>query len=503
MKNKMTHYLLISCLISGTLSYANSDKGERTSSEQKNILAELTHITKILKKSNGGSCQSCCTAVQNCCNTLGNSISNVENTVNMCCSNLANDIANVNNNLTTCCNTLEDLIGNLTVCGGVTVIKQEDIPAVITRSGHYCIGQDLTVNTGIGITIKNATGVDLDLNGQTLSGKGGSSLIAVTGTSSLVHIHNGIVAGTGNSADVAQVGIAALANNILISTIQAQNFSATGSSGILIQGPVPGTVPGQLQGVSVEQYNSSNNYFGIQLSNSCTNVKLHNCSFDQSIFAAIAQPANGISASNILIDNCAISNSVNQGIYTASSQSNWVIKDVQVSNSGSNGFTLKGSFQSLAIKNCQLVNSGGYGIIVSTEQSKNVEINDCEFNNSQTGGLLINTVNNLLIQNCQFTNNSSNSQPLFTLQNAFNSSIRGCLFSSTSAVSDGFFATSCQGLSLQNCNANIICPQANASCPIGFNLNGGISNAALENCTVSGNPSNRNCTPPCRKHRYY
>ena len=26
-------------------------------------------------------------------------------------------------------------------------------------------------------------------------------------------------------------------------------------------------------------------------------------------------------------------------------------------------------------------------------------------------------------------------------------------------------------------------------CPIGFNLNGGISNAALENCTVSGNPS--------------
>lgn len=473
------HYLLISCLVGTTIAVPTEKTPETKinrgrSSEKQNCNECSPCEQKILESINNTN-----NSFKTCCTTLGNSISNVEDTINTCCTNLTNDIENVNNNLTTCCDTLESMIGNIGGCGTITTITQKDIPFEITKSGRYCLGQDISVNTPgqIGIAV-NAVGVDLNLNGH--AGKAGAAdttVIATIGTASLVHIHNGVVTGSDNSADVGQIGIAALTNNVVISSIQAQKFSAPESSGFLIQG----LANSKTEAISVKHCTCTGNFIGIEINNS-SNLKIHDCALDKSIFAGIAQVNAPNSSSNILVEDCAISNSTNHGISTAVSQSNWIFKNVQINASGLNGMNLAGGFQSLAIKNCQVLNSGVYGITLSSNQSQNVEIND-----SQSDAVLIESVNNLLIQNSQFTNTSSANKPTLAVQNSSNGSIRGCLLSSTS--SDGFFTSNCKGLSVQNCDANIQCSQPVASCPIGFNLNSGLSNVALEQCTVSGTPS--------------
>lgn len=458
-----------------------------------------------------------------CCKKLRCEIARVEDTLNTCCTNLANDIAQVNSNLTTCCNTiesqLETIIGTVTTCGTITAITQADIPLEITQSGRYCLAEDIfvdgtTIPAGafgpIGIAI-NAPNVDLDLNEHTVTftGGAGTNVILTLAQASNVLIHNGTVLGTGSPADEACIAVGALTNDVTISDVQIKEFNALLSAGIFVQG-LPLTSPttdilvfAPRQGVTIERCNVSTCYYGALLAADTYGTIIRDCTFDQNVLAGIAQPERTAGyVNNTLIENCSISNTTFHGIYTTFYQSNWILKNVQVSNSGLSGMVLAG-FQSLKLQNCQVFNSGSYGIIASIRLSENIEISDCQVFNAKNGALRVDNVANLLISNCQLTNYLASPEPLLKVQDVFNGSISGCLLSSFNGT-DAFFARNCHGLKVDNCAASIFCNQPLTNCPIGFNIHGGVSNAIIQNSSVSGNPSigiavvpDGFVTPPC------
>ncbi len=504
-KINFKQYALLSLLLSVSIAYASdtleSDIRQGRLSEKKGCHRQECDPCqkKILEEIHNTNC-----SLKSCCTRLSNGITNIENTVNTCCANLTADIATVNNNLITCCNTLESLIGNLSACGPVTPITQADIPLEITQPGRYCLAEDIVVNGNIippgifgpiGIAI-NTNNVDLDLNNHTILVIGsGTTAVVTIGTSSHAYIHNGTIAGTGSPADQSSTGIDLLTNNCIVSDMQINNFSAFNGAGIIIGGLfVPTPLSSDIlieknEGIIVERCNLSANYSGIALISAPTNnIMLRDCAIDKSLFVGINQPSRRDYWSNVAIENCSISNSAYHGIYTTYNQSNWILKNVQVSNSGLDGMILAG-FQSLKLDNCQVSNSGSYGIIASIRQSQNVEISNCQVFNSQNGALRVDNVSNLLIKDCQLTNYIPSTEPLLKLQDIFNGSVRGCLFSSVDGTADGFFARNCQGLVVQNCAANIFCNQPVTNCPIGFNIHGGVNNAVIQNCNVSGNPS--------------
>ncbi len=509
MKTTIRHYLLVSCLMGMTASYADDDgelyrghkRSDCTPCEEK-ILDELCKINKSLKKTNDSQAS--------CCTQLENGLSTIETTFNTCCTNLTSDISELNNNLTTCCETLESELGAIAnPCQQVTVIRQADIPLEITKSGIYCLHEDIFVDGSMiaagplgamGISI-NATDVDLDLNKHTASLKPGTAnpegtiLIAVLGGSTRVRIHNGIISGGGNPSDGATSGIAIFTSNVTVSDVQAEDFNGEESLGISASGFALSSATAKdgafstLEGVTIERCNFINNFWGIVLTPFCTNVAIRNCSLDKSIDAAIAQPSNlAASVSNVLLENVSISNSTGNGISALFNQTNWILNTVQIADSGQSGMEFS-DFQSLILKNCQVFNSGDFGVSVSSSINQNVKVHDCQIFNSGSGALSINNANNLLIKNSQFTNYIPSAGPLLNIQNTVNASVRGCLLSSLDGTSDGLFASNCSGVTIQNCEANIFCNTPFTNCPVGFNIHGGVNNATISHCTVSGNPS--------------
>ena len=441
-----------------------------------------------------------------------------------CCQSINNNINNstqlIINTINACCATLEEEIALLSACGPIIPIFQKDIPLRIVESGHYCLAEDVVVNSvplsktalkassasflaSFGIAIR-ATNVDLNLNNHKMTVLGGSGVSAIVtlGTSSHISIHDGIIVGSGNVNDQNCAGIQILTSNVIVSDVQIQNFAGLNSAGIVIEGlnvadpSAEGIIRFGLQGVMIQRCNLSGNipagllgnYAGITFGNHCTNVIIQDCSIDGSLFAGINEPARNGYSSNILIKNSAISNSTYHGIFSTFNQSNWIFDHVQITNSGLDGAIFTG-FQTLSLNQCQVFNSGSYGITATIRQNQNVELNNCQIFNAANAALRIDNTSNILLNNCQFTNYISSPEPVVKLQDIYSGSVTRCHVISAAGSSDGIFLRNCHGLSVANCNVNILCNQPQTSCPVGINLQGAVTTTVVKECIVSGNPS--------------
>lgn len=460
---------------------------------------------------------------------LSQKIKQTQSQINLCCESINNNISNstqlIINTINACCSTLEGEIGEiinlLTACGTITPIFQSDIPLNITVPGRYCLAEDVVVGKTVAQGIRGLLGkglteqpavqqsslgsfgiaitakiVDLHLNNHTMTELPGSNINAIgtIGESSHIRIHNGIIVGSGDLASEDCTGINILTSNVIVSDVEIDNLVGLNSAGIAIQGfflPTPTaqeTIRFGLEGVLIKRCNFSFDYAGITFGNYCTNVIVQDCSIDKSLFTGINEPARGGYSSNILIKNTAISNSTFHGIYSTFNQSNWILDGVQISNSGLNGMILSG-FQTLSLHRCQVFNSGSYGITASIRQNQNFEMSNCQIFNAQNSTLRIDNASNVLLNNCQLTNYFASTEPVVKLQDIFNGSISDCLVNSSAGTSDGIFIRNCHGFSVEKCKVNILCNEPHTGCPIGINLQGGVTTTVVKNCIISGNPS--------------
>ena len=407
----------------------------------------------------------------------------------------------LSNQVSACCSTLENDITNLNPCGGIRVIGQADIPAVINQPGFVCLKQDIyfdgttVTNPGIEGPIAiaiNANNVVLDLNNHTITYKGtGANGIATIGTSAHITIKNGTIVG---SPDPFTSGVLVNTSDVTVENMRIINASGPFSSGIVLMGAfIPNVAVTQLilapqTAIVVANCDLENNFFGIQLQTLSNMVVIKDCMINRSIQMGITQPSRKNTAENIIIDRCTIANSGLNGIYTTFSQTNWTISNCKVSKTGLNGMILE-AFQNLRVSNCQVIESGAHAIIASIRQSQNVVISDCELFNSQDSTLRVDNVASLAISNCQMTNYLATSAPLLKIQDVYNGFISGCLLTSGAGTSDGLLLRNCHNLTVDKCNAQILCNQPFAACPIGFNMQGDVEATVFRNCTVSGNPS--------------
>jgi len=116
-------------------------------------------------------------------------------------------INNILNTISTLNVNTQSIINNLSAesCNqSVTVIRQVDIPYLITTPGVYCLGEDVTVASGNGITIGTASiaqnKVTIDFNNHTMTGAGADYGVTVDPTrfilsAAAVTIKNGTIIG--------------------------------------------------------------------------------------------------------------------------------------------------------------------------------------------------------------------------------------------------------------------------------------------------------------------
>lgn len=426
----------------------------------------------------------------------------------LCClsKQILNNVNTLKKQLACCCSTLEGKLAALTPCGPVIPITQADLPVNATRSAYYCAKEDLffdgsTINSPgaegpIAIAV-NAPNSVIDLNNHTLYIKGSATNgIATLGNGTHVLIKNGTIVG---STGAEEAGVLILTSNVTVSNVRIINVNGPLGSGIFIQGAVypqpttPTILFTEIDDIVIEKCDLENNFFGITLNTFSNSVFIKNCTINQSVQMGITQPARKNAAANVMIDNCTISNSGLNGIYTTYFQTNWSITNCTISNSALNGMILA-AFQNLTIKDCKINECGAHGIIASIRQSQNIEIDHCQIFNCQDSALRVDNTENLVVRNCQITNYISNGSPLLKVQDIFNGTLSGCRLNSVTNSTntngpDAFFVRNCHGMTIENCSAQIFCNQPQTNCPIGFNLQGNVEGTVLRNCSVSGNPS--------------
>ena len=422
----------------------------------------------------------------------------------LCClsQKILGEINTLEQQLETCCSTLENRIAHIFPCGPVLAIGQSDIPINLGQSGYVCLKEDVLFD---GSTITSpgyegpiaiaaaAQNLVIDLDNHTLYLKGAKTNgIATIGTSAHVLIKNGTIVG---STDSTMSGILILTDNVTVQNVRIINFPGSHSSGISIQGALlpstssPTITYKPLNAVLIDKCDLDGNYYGIELNTFTNGVIIKDSTIDNSVHMGITQPARTyeVYAGNVFIDNCTISNSGLNGIYTTYYQANWQLTNCKISNSGLNGMILAG-FQNLLVRNCQVFDSGAHGIIASIRQSQNVEIDGCQIFNAQDTALRVDNVANLIVRNSQFSNYNPTSGPLVKLQDIFSGAVSGCIFNSAAGTSDGLFLRNCHGLTIDGDEVLILCNQGATTCPIGINLQGDVDGTVVRNCTVSGNP---------------
>ncbi|MEX2438096.1 MAG: right-handed parallel beta-helix repeat-containing protein [Candidatus Babeliales bacterium] len=160
----------------------------------------------------------------------------------------------------------------------------------ITQPGKYCLSRNVTVSSsGVnGITI-TANNVDLDLNGFTISGPGGSgtgNIISVSGASN-VRISNGTVRNAERSGIVLTSASGVYITNITAAANSFAGFELVGCFGCIIQNCI------------ARDNTSSSNVFGITTMNGTSNI------FDACIISAISTSSStfGTQAAGIYIDS--------------------------------------------------------------------------------------------------------------------------------------------------------------------------------------------------------
>ena len=533
----MIHYMLRLCMILTVPALMAGDC---------EILQGIAALRKGLKQTQSQINQ-CCQNISQCCQNTGgitNCCQMLSNEISACCASINNNINNstseIINTINECCATLEELIGEISAampCGPIIPIFQSDIPLEIKQEGRYCLAEDIFFpgtppsegtlgdpNPGIlgsfAIAV-NSKNVDIYLNQHTMFHTGGSnaSMIGIIGNSSHVSIHDGIIVGSGNIADEDCFGINALTSGVVINNVEMDDFAGLNSAGLVIQGyllespAAQSTVHFNQQGVLVNGCTFFENYAGITLGNFYQNVLVQSCSISDSLFAGINEPARQGYSSNIIIKDTAIANSVLNGIYTTFNQSNWLLQRVQIANSGLNG-AIFSAFQTLNLDDVQVFNSGSYGITTSIRQCQNVTMNKVQIFNAGNGALRVDNTSNLLIKDSQFINYIPNSEPVVKIQDVYSGEITNCRITSAAGTSDALFFRNVHGFKAESNTINVLCnqPVANCTagnnlsncvpppgvpnlnalvncCPVGINLQGGITTTVVRNCVVSGNPA--------------
>lgn len=418
--------------------------------------------------------------------------------------------------LSSCCSTigkeLDHILKALSGCGSITSIGQANIPFQSPASGYFCLKEDVVFdgNTIVGgeigptATAFSGENVVFDLNNHTIhisgDGTNGVALFANIPpnpsqqnprASTHMLIKNGTIIG---STDSSQAGIIILTNNVTVSNVRIINLSGASSSGITIQGGIinsilsPTLLLATLNDILIDQVNLVNNNFGIQLDTFSNGVTIQNTAIDRSVQMGITQPSRKNNANNVTLNNVTISNSGLNGIYTTFSQTNWSLNNIKVSDSGLNGMIFA-AFQNLQISNSQISNSGAHGIVASIRQNKNIDISHTQIFNSQDELLRVDNTENLSITHCEFTNYIATTEPLVKLQDIYNATVMNCQFNSVAGTSDGLFLRNVHGVTVETSKVNIFCNQPRTTCPVGFNIHGGVDTTVLRSCTVSGNPS--------------
>ncbi len=482
-----------------------------------------------------------------------------------CCDTLEADISEIQTTLDDCCN----------------FIPITELPFVCQMPAHYKIMNDLVFGTsqtsqgktdgklqaGIGqpsacpVVPAVAFGITIAADNVTVEGNNkkvsivGENVGGVVVSKGVVNsVVNGVTV-VGDAVSVAQVGVAVSSVVATVSGVSVVNVGAAPVEAITApplvnvgQGPVPpvagavvvapveseevalrrslrskglgqtGVIEGG--GVLIEGLKASNNINGVTIQGSNVNVILRDSFISDSIEMGISQPNRGGFEGNFIIENVQITDSGINGIYTTFNQDNWILKNVQIRNSGFNGAIFEG-FQNLSIIDSQIFDSGAKGLVASIRQSQNISLIGLEIFNSGDEALRVDNVQNLFIDRSLFTNYNRTSLPLAKIQDVNNGLIKNSQFMSFGGLSDGLFIRNSHGLIVDSNLVKVFnnfsseTPAAqppdltgnpivnyiqqkycsapptseSISGPVGINLQGGVTAAQVKNTVVSGTPS--------------
>ena len=427
-----------------------------------------------------GSCRDLEKKLKNCCADQA-----------ACCTEILEGLAQIEAQLAACCKS--------TSCpGSCNITEITTIPAgglVIDKPGHYIVCNELTFSTSAslnarvdqiaasqqaryGITITSSN-VSLDLNSHsyTITGafSGGIAIInnvshaSVTGgtiVGSNAHGQIGIaitaVAASVSNVAFANVGAAVPAAVSAVSVVGVAAAAAAVAAAIVVAPevtlpPPPLTTRSGLKqtptpvqgGILIRDISVDGGANGLIIQTSVANLILQNASILNSAEMGISQPLRSGYHGNFLLENVQISNSGLNGIYTTFNQDNWILKNVQIRNSVFNGAIFEG-FQNLSIQDSQIYESGAKGLVASIRQSQNVSLSGLEIFNSGDEALRVDNVQNLSIDRSLFTNYSPTSLPLAKIQDVNNGFIKNSQFMSLGGLADGLFIRNSHGLIVEN-----------------------------------------------------
>ena len=226
---------------------------------------------------------------------------------------------------------------------------------VLAADGKYIVTRNISIAAGSVITI-GAPNVDLDLNGFTLTGGGGSPVIAVAGGSDHVTIKNGVVVGGTIGIDIPGptrkvdiedvkihdvfVGSGIHLGDVEGVAIRRVEITDTGSEGVIWDGP------GFVKHGSIESNLLRRTAAGIVILNNCSSVRIHNNRLEEpGTGAGGALPGHGIvlvGCGAALVSDNTIERSLRDGIFLINSKGN-KLEDNVVRTAGGNGIRLDGA----------------------------------------------------------------------------------------------------------------------------------------------------------------